>query len=178
MILVNFQQNNEIDWNFRLPIHISVKKMCHVLAAESSSTSEMTDNTLEAASTLEKTADGTPKDGTTEDGTLSDGTAKDGTPTDGTPKDGAPTDGTPKDGTPTAQQPTPLASVYVTPGGEICKYDEGKSMNVTLVAISGTIILVPHFKSSHCYPFEDHAPVDEIYGCTIFKWVAVTWLPR
>ena len=31
-------------------------------------------------------------------------------------------------------------------------------------------------ESSHCYSFEDQAPVDFIYGCPIFKWVAVTWL--
>ena len=29
--------------------------------------------------------------------------------------------------------------------------------------------------SSHCNSFEDQAPVDFIYGCLIFKWVAVTW---
>ena len=33
----------------------------------------------------------------------------------------------------------------------------------------------PIFKSSHCYSFEDWAPVDEIYGCPILKWVAETW---
>ena len=27
-----------------------------------------------------------------------------------------------------------------------------------------------------CNSFEDWAPVDFIYGCPIFKWVAVTWL--
>ena len=33
------------------------------------------------------------------------------------------------------------------------------------------------FKSSHCNLFEDRAPVDFIYGCPIFKWVAAeTWL--
>ena len=30
-------------------------------------------------------------------------------------------------------------------------------------------------KSSHCNSFEDWAIVDFIYGCPIFKWVAVTW---
>ena len=30
--------------------------------------------------------------------------------------------------------------------------------------------------SSHCNSFEDLAPVDFIYGCQIFKWVAVAWL--
>ena len=29
---------------------------------------------------------------------------------------------------------------------------------------------------SHCNSFDDRAPVDEIYGCPIFKCVAVTWL--
>ena len=32
------------------------------------------------------------------------------------------------------------------------------------------------FKTIHCNSFEDQAPVDEIYGCPIFKWVAVTWI--
>ena len=31
-------------------------------------------------------------------------------------------------------------------------------------------------KSSHCNSFEDLAPVDFIYGCLIFKWIAETWL--
>ena len=30
--------------------------------------------------------------------------------------------------------------------------------------------------SSLCNSFEDRAPVDGIYGCPIFTWVAVTWL--
>ena len=30
--------------------------------------------------------------------------------------------------------------------------------------------------SSHYNSFEDQAPVDSIYGCLIFKWVAETWL--
>ena len=29
-----------------------------------------------------------------------------------------------------------------------------------------------------CNSFKDRAPVDEIYACPIFKWVAVTWLKR
>ena len=29
--------------------------------------------------------------------------------------------------------------------------------------------------SSRCNSFEDWAPVDLIYGCPVFKWVAVTW---
>ena len=32
------------------------------------------------------------------------------------------------------------------------------------------------FKSSQCNPSEDRAPVDFIYGCPIFEWVAVTCL--
>ena len=32
------------------------------------------------------------------------------------------------------------------------------------------------FHSSHSNSFEDWAPADSIYGCPIFKWVAVTWL--
>ena len=34
----------------------------------------------------------------------------------------------------------------------------------------------PVFMSSHRNSFKDQAPVDEIYGCLIFKWVTVTWL--
>ena len=34
----------------------------------------------------------------------------------------------------------------------------------------------PVMSSSLCNSFEDCAPVDEIYRCPIFKWVAVTWL--
>ena len=34
----------------------------------------------------------------------------------------------------------------------------------------------PTFKLSHCNSFEDQAPVDEIYGCPIFKRVAESWL--
>ena len=30
-------------------------------------------------------------------------------------------------------------------------------------------------KRSHCNSFEDQASVDEICGCMIFKWVAVSW---
>ena len=46
-----------------------------------------------------------------------------------------------------------------------------------VAAISVAIILVPcHVLSSLCNSFEDRAPVDFIYGCPIFKWVAVTWL--
>ena len=45
--------------------------------------------------------------------------------------------------------------------------------HVTLVTITGTTI-----KSSHCYPFEDRAPVDFIHGCPILKWVAETWPPE
>ena len=34
----------------------------------------------------------------------------------------------------------------------------------------------PIFMSSHCNSYEDGAPVDEVYGNPIFKWVAETWL--
>ena len=48
--------------------------------------------------------------------------------------------------------------------------------HVALVDITGTTIQVPHLdKSSLCNAFEDQAPVDEIYGCLIFKWVSETW---
>ena len=36
--------------------------------------------------------------------------------------------------------------------------------------------LYPVMESSLCNSFEDQEPVDFIYGCMIFKWVAVTWL--
>ena len=36
----------------------------------------------------------------------------------------------------------------------------------------------PIFKSSHCNSFEDQAPVDEIYGCPIFKGAAETWTTK
>ena len=48
--------------------------------------------------------------------------------------------------------------------------------HVTLVAIIGTTVLVPYLLSrSLCNSFEDCAPIDEICGCAIFKWVAVAW---
>ena len=58
--------------------------------------------------------------------------------------------------------------------------------HVTLVAITGTMILVPIFLSqSHCSSFEYWIPVDFIYRfiyrCTIFKWIAdliITLRPR
>ena len=40
----------------------------------------------------------------------------------------------------------------------------------------GILSWYPIFKSRHCNSFEDQAPVNFIYGCLIFKWVAVTWL--
>ena len=40
-------------------------------------------------------------------------------------------------------------------------------------AIAGAATLWPVRKSSLCNLFEDRAPVDEIYWCRIFKWVAV-----
>ena len=33
-------------------------------------------------------------------------------------------------------------------------------------------------KSSHCYSFENWAPVDEIYGWLIFRWVVTIQLPK
>ena len=45
-------------------------------------------------------------------------------------------------------------------------------------SIAGATILVPcHVVSYNCNSFEDRAPVDEIYGCSIFKWVCsdLTW---
>ena len=50
--------------------------------------------------------------------------------------------------------------------------------NDALVTITGITIPVPYLLSrSHCNSFEDWAPVDFIYGCPIFKWVAETSLP-
>ena len=40
----------------------------------------------------------------------------------------------------------------------------------------GPLSWYPTCKWSHCNSFEDRAPVDEIYGCPIFEWVAGTWL--
>ena len=42
--------------------------------------------------------------------------------------------------------------------------------------LPGLLFRFPILKSNHCNSFEDWAPVDEIYGCPIFKWVAVAWL--
>ena len=33
----------------------------------------------------------------------------------------------------------------------------------------------PSFEASQCNSFQDRAPVDFIYGCPIFEWVAETW---
>ena len=44
-----------------------------------------------------------------------------------------------------------------------------------LAVFAGAVILVPML-SSFCNSFEDWAPVNEIYGCPIFKRVAVIWL--
>ena len=52
----------------------------------------------------------------------------------------------------------------------IAMYKEQWSMWPLLELLSWCPIL------SHCKSFEDQAPVDEIYGCLIFKWVAMTWL--
>ena len=64
-----------------------------------------------------------------------------------------------------------------------CRRDKVKASRikigrVTLVAILGNIILsilVP-YPFSLCRSFEDRAPVDSIYGCPIFIWVAETCL--
>ena len=40
----------------------------------------------------------------------------------------------------------------------------------------GLLSWYPVMLSSLCNSFDDRAPVDEIYGCPIFKWVAVAWL--
>ena len=34
----------------------------------------------------------------------------------------------------------------------------------------------PYMWSGLCNSFEDRVPVDETYGCPIFKWATVTWL--
>ena len=47
------------------------------------------------------------------------------------------------------------------------------------VATVGAFILVPTLPCSQvCNSFEDQAPIDFIYRCRIFKWVAETWLKR
>ena len=38
--------------------------------------------------------------------------------------------------------------------------------------LPGLLFWYPIFESSGCNSFEDRAPVDQIYGCPIFKWVA------
>ena len=38
----------------------------------------------------------------------------------------------------------------------------------------GLLSWCPCFMQRHCNSFEDRAPVDFIYGCPIFKWVAAT----
>ena len=47
---------------------------------------------------------------------------------------------------------------------------------IPLVTITGINILATYLKSSHCNSFEEQAPVDFIYRCPIFKWVAETWI--
>ena len=47
-----------------------------------------------------------------------------------------------------------------------------------LAAITGDTILVPYHVVKSLQLIWDWAPVDEIYGCPIFKWVSVTWLLR
>ena len=44
------------------------------------------------------------------------------------------------------------------------------------MAITGITILVLYLLSQVTNSFEDWAPVDFIYGCPIFKWVAGAWL--
>ena len=41
-----------------------------------------------------------------------------------------------------------------------------------------TVFFSPVMWLSLCDSFQDRAPVDEIYGCPIFKWEAATWLPE
>ena len=48
--------------------------------------------------------------------------------------------------------------------------------HVTLVAITGTTVLVPCLlKSKYCNSFEDQISVDFIYGYLIFKWDATNF---
>ena len=47
--------------------------------------------------------------------------------------------------------------------------------HVTLVNVTVTTFPVSYLKSSHCNSFEDWGPVDEIYRCPIFIWVAVIY---
>ena len=40
----------------------------------------------------------------------------------------------------------------------------------------GLLSLSPILRPSYCSSFESEVPVDFIYTCLIFKWIAVTWL--
>ena len=61
----------------------------------------------------------------------------------------------------------------------------GRCFNISLIReqlgpvvrqpLPGLLSWYPIFKSSHCISFDDRAPVDFIYGCPSFKWVAETW---
>ena len=46
---------------------------------------------------------------------------------------------------------------------------------VTQHPFLGLLSWYPVMWSSLCNSFQDQAPVDFIYGCLIFKWVAVSW---
>ena len=50
--------------------------------------------------------------------------------------------------------------------------------HVTLVAINWMTIMVHHHAASRCNSFEDQAPVDEIYNCSIFKCVDLKIRPQ
>ena len=60
---------------------------------------------------------------------------------------------------------------------EVCKLYHSNGV-YRLAAIAGILSWHSVLQPSHCNSFEDRAPVDFIYGCPIFKRVAVTWLPR
>ena len=53
---------------------------------------------------------------------------------------------------------------------------DSRTRHVTWQPLLGLLSLYPVMSSSFCNSFEDRAPVDFIYGCLIFKGVAVTWL--
>ena len=51
--------------------------------------------------------------------------------------------------------------------------------NITLASITMTINLVTSIlKSNHCNSLKERAPVDEIYACLFFQWVAQTYMIR
>ena len=49
---------------------------------------------------------------------------------------------------------------------------------ITLVVITGIIILVPYFWVNSCTPFGDRVPKDFICRCSRLKWVTETWRPQ